>query len=202
MEKTDLKQFTSDLQKILNRPWNSPDNHYIRLDQVKEVNRESLSKDNGLPPTDPFIDAFNLIIEQAQNLFVDHINLGLNEVLKSYLKKINQENEQNLTSRVMECIRSIFVFISKDSFPYTEKIWGTLSSMAKPVGIFLIQNGFASASALFFEFIADLGKQAARQGLSTGTLQHGFRVWELNSRDNLIVDLESQLRNLRQNLES
>ncbi|ATW23493.1 hypothetical protein [Candidatus Formimonas warabiya] len=203
MHKSGIQNFTATLKEILDDPWDLPEtNDYIRLDTIGEVCPDHLLRDNSLPPADPLVDAFNIIIEQAQNLFVDNITLGMNEILKAYLKKINPGNQSLLTSRVIEYVHLIFLFITKESFPYTEKIWEDMSAMAKPVGICLIRNNLTQASLLFFEFLAGLGKQAARTGLSTGTLQHGFRVWELNARDCSCTEVESLVRNLRQNLEN
>jgi hypothetical protein len=51
--------------------------------------------------------------------------------------------------------------------------------MSKPVGLFLVKKKFTEAAPVFFEFAASLGKQASRKGLSTGTLQHAFRISEM-----------------------
>lgn len=161
-----FKEFAQHLQMVMSEPWDftQPEN-YIFLNQVNEVTRDDLTKDTGLPRVDPLIDAFNLIIEQAQNLYVENIVFGINEIYKTYLKKINQENQKVVSQRVMECIKMLFQFITEDSFPYKEKIWEGISSMTKPVGLFIINEGFLEACPVFFESTACLGKQASRKGL-------------------------------------
>ncbi|MEL7564063.1 MAG: hypothetical protein AAGU27_04200 [Dehalobacterium sp.] len=203
MTHTGLQKFTLHLQQALSEPWEftCPDN-YIRLDQVNEVTEDNLNEANGLPGPDPLVDAFNLIINQAQNLYTENIVFGINEIFKYYLKKLNQENQRIVTTRVMDCIKMLFLFITEDRFPYTEKIWEAISSMSKPVGLFLIKRKFTEAAPVFFEFAASLGKQASRKGLSTGTLQHAFRISELACRNTSGQELSSLVRNLRQNLEN
>lgn len=203
MTKTGLQNFTLHLQQVLAEPWeDTAPGSYLRLDQVDQVTLNALVQDQGKPPTDPLIDAFNLIMEQAQSLFAENIVFGINEVFKTYLKKINPENQDNLTDRVLECMKMIFLFITEERFPYTEKIWEAMSAMIKPVGAFLIKERFTTSSIDFFQFAAFLGKHAARKGLSTGSLQHAFRIWELDARSCSCQDLQSLARNLRQNLEN
>lgn len=203
MKYTGLQKFTLHLQQTLNEPWDfTCPADYLRLDQIDEVNHDNLSRDTSLPGPDPLIDAFNLIIDQARNLYIENIIFGINEIFKSYLKKINQENQKIVTIRVMDCLKMLFIFITENPFPYTEKIWEVISSMTKPIGLFLIKEGFLEAASVFFEFAASLGKLASRKGLSTGTLQHAFRISELACRNYAGEDLASLLRNLRQNIEN
>jgi hypothetical protein len=203
MSDTDLHKFAVRLQQVLSKPWDftGPKN-YICLHHINEVTREMLNGDTGCPEGDPLTDAFNLIIEQAQHLYAENIVLGINEILKTYLKRVNEENQKAITLRVMECLKLLFQFITGDNFPYTEKIWEAISLMTKPVGLFLIRERLFAACAVFFESAAFLGRQAARKGLSTGILQHAFRISELASRKASHPELASLLQNLRQNLES
>lgn len=203
MAPTGLHKFALQLQQVLNEPWDftNPEN-YIHLDQVGEVTRDSLNQDTGLPGVDPLVDAFNLIMEQAQNLYAENIVLGINEIFKAYLTKISESNQKKISLRVMDCMKMLFQFIMGDSFPYTEKLWEDMCFMTKPVGLFLIKEGYFEACSIFFESAAFLGKQASRKGLSTGILQHSFRIAELACRNSSCPDLVPTLQNLRRNLEN
>lgn len=203
MTQTKLQDFALHLKEILDESWDfTAGENYIRLDQINEVTKLSLNQDNGLPGPDPLTNAFNLIILQAQNLYAENIVLGINEIFKTYLKKINQENQKMITHRVMECVKMLFLYVTEDNFPYKEKIWEAISSMAKPLGLYLIKEGYPVAAQTFFDFTAYLGKQASRKGLSTGTLQHAYRISELACRKYSYRELTSLLGNLRQNLEN
>ncbi|HHT64402.1 MAG: hypothetical protein ACOX4H_12420 [Bacillota bacterium] len=203
MAQESLQKFMLRLKQVLDEPWDlAGPKGYIHLKELDEVTREMLNRDTGFTEANPLIDAFNLIIEQAQNLYAENIVFGINEIYKTYLKKISVESQVILTHRVMDCMKMLFQFFITDSFPYTERIWETFSSMTKPVGLFLIKEGFWAACPVFFESTALLGKQAARKGLSTGTLQHAFRISELTCRNLSHWELASLLQNLRQNLES
>lgn len=204
MYESACQKFIQRIHEILNNPLDFPEsNNYLKLDEINDISYDLLNeKANNLPPADPLKDAFNLILRQARVLHLDNLLLGLNELLKAYLKNINQKNQQQISDRVLQRIQLIFLFITKENFPYTEEVWESLSASAKPVGLFLLKNNFPEATKLYFEFMASMGKQAARKNLSTRTLQHVFRAWENAAQSQHWEKIASHARHLRQNLES
>ncbi|WP_089612229.1 hypothetical protein [Dehalobacterium formicoaceticum] len=203
MTESSLQQFTLRIQQTLTAPWDFTClQNYLRLDQVGEATRQALNDDSGIPAKNPLMEAFNLLIEEGQNYRIENIILGINEVFKSYLKNLTSENQDGVTQHFLEFLKMFFIFLTEDCFPYTEKMWEVISTMIKPTGLFLIKESFTTAIPTFFECTALLGKQASRRDLSTGTLQHAFRIAELACRNSGNQEGCTLIQNLRQNLEN
>jgi hypothetical protein len=203
LTKNTLAEFTHNLRQTLEAPWDfSSSQNYLRLDQISAVTRQDLINDIGTPTKDPLMESLHLLVEEGQYYRVENIVLGLNEVFKSYLKNITLENQEIITRRFLEFLHLFFIFLTENCFPYTEKMWEVISAMIKPTGLFLIKEKFITAIPIFFESVALLGKQASRKGLSTGALQHGFRISELFCRNYGGQEECALIQNLRQNLEN
>ncbi|MGI6711564.1 MAG: hypothetical protein ACOX4L_02365 [Bacillota bacterium] len=203
MDTLSSRYFVGQLKEILNNPWEPQTQNYLRLDNVNEIDLTELKNDAvNLPPADPLNEAFNLIIRQIQSMLLENVLFGLNEIYKAYLRNIDKNNQCNLTCRLTDHLYLLFIFITKNSFPFLEQVWEIICSMSKPVGLFLIKNGFSQGASYFIEFLACIGKQAARHSLNTRTLQHVFRMLELTAQDHHWEEMKSQLQNLRQNLEN
>jgi len=204
MDTTAAQLFVVNLREILSASWEAEvPSEYLRLDETDVVDYSLLQADiNHLPPADPLSDAFTLIMDQLLNLHLDNMLLGLNEIYKAYLGKINPKNQDRLTHRLISKLKLFFHYMTEKNFPYTEQVWEAMCSMAKPVGLFLVRNGLSPAASLFLEFMSIAGKQAARNDLNTRTLQHVFRVLELAVQEVQWEEMKSLLQNLRQNLEN
>lgn len=204
MYKPESQKFICLIREALQSPWDQPQSvPYIQLDQIPEVSAEILARDQELiPQADPLSDACQMVLRQARNYSYTNTVFGINEIYKAYLQKLTVENQKQLTEKLTLHLEFIFPYVTGDEFPYTEKVWEWISASAKPVSSFLVKNNFRQAAFVFLEFIAVLGKQAARKNLSTGTLQHVFRILELKAEDYNWDELKLKIKNLRQNLES
>lgn len=201
MDRWSLQQYLVTIREILDEPWEVPA-HCLTLGQQKEITREELEQEKTCsPPEDPLADAAWMIISQARYYNLTGVIRGLDELLKAYMRKITAEKQVPLTESVSEKLEELFIYLSDSDFPFPEKIWNWLSAASKPVGLFLITNGYLPAAFLFAEFLARLGRRASAQDLGTGGLQHLFRILELRAEDQGLFELKLRVKNLRHNLE-
>lgn len=196
--------FITHLRQVLNGPQPEIKSEpFLRLDQVREISPAALEADSSaIPPPDPVADAYHLIVSQLKYLNIDNVILGINELMKNYLKNINPANQQLLTEKTMDRMLLFFLLATEENHPFSEKLWECLSACAKPVGLFLMDQNLSEAFSLYIQFMGTIGKRAARKNLSTGSLQHVLRVLEARTAQKPWKEACFQIKNLRQNLES
>lgn len=192
------------LRQVLNGPQPEIESgSFLRLDHVREISPAELAADNSaLPPPDPVADAYHLIVSQFKYLNIDNLILGVNELMKNYLKNINHTNQQCFTEKNMDRIVLLFLLATEENHPFSEKLWEYLSASTKPVGLFLMEQELSEAFSLYIQFMGTIGKRAARKNLSTGSLQHVFRILEARTAQKSWKEACFQIKNIRQNLES
>lgn len=195
-------EFVKRLQEILTIPVNEVQQQtYLNLKEVELLSPEVLFRGNDLPPNDPIELAFEMLLREVQEEHLDKVMLGLNEFFKSYLRKLNDHNQAELTNQY--CKRIVYLFRrSLNTFCYSEEVWDFLSYCFKTISIYMLQQGFYLACELFWDYASQMGKLAAKHNLHTDSLQRSLRVFEVFAEDNNCKDLAAQAKNLRHNLEN
>lgn len=201
-EITPCADFIKKLQEILTMPGDQTKQaKYLNLKEVDRVNPEDLLQGNDLPPSDPLELAFEMLLKEVQQEHLDKVMLGLNELLKSYLRNLNDHNQAQLTSQY--CKRIVYLFRrSLNTFCYSEEIWDFLSYCFKPVSIYMLQQGFYTACKMFWEYASQMGKLAVKHNLHTDSLQRSLRIFEVFAEENHCQELADFAKNLRHNLEN
>lgn len=202
MQKT-TTQFIKELKSIMTQPLClSKPPVYLDIAYDKKVSSEMLYSDEYfLPPNDPLIQIQAVILQTMQSGPFEFTRLGINELLKSYLKCVNKENEEPCTRCYFEGIYQLYLFGLLESYPYTELFWEYLNQCFDSVSDFLIKHMLVYACQEFLSKVSLMGKKAAQKNLPTGSLQHSFHKIEIWARTNGFLDLADNAKNYRFNLE-
>ncbi len=183
----------SDTDQLISNKHLELSKHFKLTDEVLDASEDA--------PCDPLADAFSLITDSLNANYIDNIKLGANELLKAYLRKLKQDNQVNCTSLFLPRIKYIFLFSLLPSFPYRENLWKHLCKCLQPTGFYLLDKQLNEGGILFFDYVASMGKIAAKEGLPTGNLQQFLRMAELRSLEYGLDQLAGHVKNHRHNLE-
>jgi len=177
------------------------ENGYLDLGKSKAITEELLHTDNSFP-YNPLAEAYQLIVVALNERNLDKVKLGVNEILKTYLKIISDDNQETVTHEFIERIKLIFRFSLLQSFPYSNFLWLYICRSVQTVATYLLEKSYTSACKIFLEYIADMGKTAAKEGLRTDILQHFLVMFEINASEKGFEDLAGEAKNHRHNLET
>ncbi len=161
----------------------------------------TVSEDDTLP-FEPLSEAFSLIVSELNRNNLDKGKIGINEILKFYLRKINKSNQEKCTHLFLIRIKYVFVYSLLPSFPFTDMLWQYICKCIQPVGFYLLDKQFAEACLIFSDYIANIGKIAAHEGLPTDKIQHYLRMTETKALEVGLDQLAGHVKNHRHNLES
>lgn len=199
----DPSLFVGKLQEILDQSPCLDNSRYLDLTRTVETTRELLQNEAKKPPlSDPLIRVLGLILESMDNGPFEMTRLGINELLKSYLVRVNGENEAACTRCYLDCIYQLYLYSLLDSYPYTELFWESLSRCFDPVSRYLIENKLIHSCEVFLIKVSSMGKRAALKGLHTSSIQHYLHNIEIWAREEGFPDLADSARNHRFNLET
>ncbi|WP_028306903.1 hypothetical protein [Desulfitibacter alkalitolerans] len=151
---------------------------------------------------DPLSEAFCLIINELNRNKLDKGKMGINELLKFYLRKVQKDNQVGCTHLFMTRIKYIFLYSLLDSFPFTELLWRYMCKCIQPVGFYLLEKQLNEACLIYSDYISIIGKTAARHGLPTDKLQHFLRMTEVKALEVGLDKLAGHVKNHRHNIES
>lgn len=200
-----IVQFTSNLQEILARPWDLTEekSEYLDLSQTTRLNKDILlEKIDILPDYNPLAEAVNLVIKAMQENHLTRIKLGINEILKAYLRDINEQNQKKCTEIYINSIYEIYLYSLQKDFPYTDLLWGYLSNCFHTVSLFLVEIHFEEGCKGFLQMVATMGKTAAQKGLHTSSIQHFLHNIEIRAQELGFENLAAEAKNHRFNLET
>lgn len=152
-------------------------------------------------PYNPLAEALDIILLKVHFCQVDKVKLGINELLKSYLQKVNDQEEKIVTHLYLSQLDLVFRRCLAGDFPYDQEIWDYLGSCLNTTGLHLISLGFETATRQLLEVFFHLGKLAAQKGLQTSTTQGHLRVLEAGAVSQGYPDLAASAKNFRFNLE-
>lgn len=202
MEKT-TSQFIEELQALLSQPvcLAKPES-YLDIAAYKKISPEMFFDDEHfLPPNDPLIQVQAKILQTMRHGPFEFTRLGVNELLKAYLKNVGIEDEEACTRCYLECLYQLYLFCLLDSYPYTELFWDYLNRCFDSVSKYLIENMFVLSCQEFLFKVSAMGKKAAEKNLPTGTIQHSFHNIEIWARSKGFIELADKAKNYRFNLE-
>ncbi|MGI6225383.1 MAG: hypothetical protein ACOYJ1_03925 [Peptococcales bacterium] len=195
--------YTTKIQQILAQPLCLPGaNQYLDLAQVTDFNKIPLKeKDNVLPEADPIAEATFLIIQTMQACYLALTKIGINELLKAYLRLITSENQEECTKVFSNYIFEIYLYSLKKDYPYTDLLWKYLSNCFHVISQYLLEEGYVEGCEIFLQDIASMGKLAAQKGLHTSSIQHFLHTLELRAKELNYNELAAVAKNHRFNLE-
>jgi hypothetical protein len=197
------KQFIEELKKHLVEPLClSFENAYVDLATIQRINFDILSVDeNYLPPHNSLIQVLAIILQTMQDGPFEFTRLGVNELLKSYLRKLSPENEQVCTLCYLECIYQLSLYGLLEHYPYTNLFWDYLSKCLNTISKYLIEQKSVYACQVFLYKVSLMGKDAAQKNLHTGSIQQIFHNIEIWAHSEGYYELADSAKNKRFNLE-
>jgi len=199
----DTALYVEKLQKFLDQPLCLDNPRYLDLSVTKEVNKEVLQNAaKQRPLSDPLIRALGLILETMTKGPFELTRLGVNELLKSYLVRVQKENETACTRCYLDCICQLYLYSLLEHYPYTDLFWECLSQYFDTVSRYLIENKLTDSCEVFLKKVSAMGKCAAQKGLHTSSVQHFLHNMEVWAREEGFPELADIARNHRFNLET
>lgn len=200
----DTSLYVENLQKILSEPLCIQGNpQYLDISSSQLIEDELLreAKDQ-VPPSDPLIKALGLILESMEKGPFDLTRFGINELLKSYLFKVNEENQEYCTMCYLNCIYQIYLYGLMEYYPFTDLLWEYLSLCFHAMGIYLVDHKLDKGCHVFLNKVSTMGKLAAQKGLHTSSIQHFLHNLEIRANESGFPDLADNAKNHRFNLET
>ncbi|WP_429161541.1 hypothetical protein [Desulfitispora alkaliphila] len=194
-----MKKLKEELVKV--PEFISSDSNYIHLSQVDFICEDTIKNTDELPLEDPLVAAFNIIITVSNNNFVDHVELGINELLKSYVEYIDADNQEKISKMYSYRIYLIFIWCINSSFIYTAHIWSYIIETVTPVSHYLLDQEYYNGCKIFWKQLGRLGRGASHSGLSTHRLQRLLRSLEVKAEDIAWIEGSRLCKQLRHELE-
>lgn len=195
--------FTKEVQSILSRPLCLPrSGKYLDLAQISDFNKICLEESAGfLPEEDPIAEVTFLIIQSMKEFHLAQTKIGINELLKAYLRIITTDHEEECTELFSDYIFEIYLYSLQKNYPYTDLLWNYLSNCFHVVSQYLLEKGYIKGCEIFLQKIATMGKTAAQKGLHTSSIQHFLHTLELRAGELGYTELAAVAKNHRFNLE-
>lgn len=202
MEKT-TSQFIQELKTLMCQPLClSESESYLDIAVHKKIFPNMLLADEHYPPpNNPLIQVQAKILQTMQHGPFEYTRLGVNELLKAYLKNVSIEQEDACTRLYLECVYQLYLYSLLGSYPYTELFWDYLNLCFDSVSKFLIEYMCVEACQEFLFKVSLMGKKAAEKNFPTGTIQHSFHNIEIWARSKGFAELADKAKNYRFNLE-
>lgn len=200
----DTALFVENLQKILSEPLCYRGNpQYLDISSSQLIEDERLKEaKNQLPPADPLTKALGLILESMERGPFDLTRFGINELLKSFLLEVNEENQEYCTKCYLNCIYQLYLYGIMEYYPFTDLIWEYLSLCFHTIGIYLLDHQLVKGCQIFLNKVSTMGKLAAQKGLHTSSIQHFLHNLEIRANESGFADLADSAKNYRFNLET
>lgn len=204
MMTSDLFGIIQEIQKILEAQpsFKEKQEEYLDISQITRADEEALRTAKGrLPPPDPLVHALAMILETMKNSPFALTRLGINELLKSFLYRVNAENQEACSEKYLSSVYEIFLSMLKD-YPFEELLWEYLSQCFDTISKYLIARRLAKGCQVFLDKVALMGKAAAGHGLHTSSIQHFLHNLEVKAREEGFEELADSAKNHRFNLET
>lgn len=191
-------EFVANIQEILATQSNQ-EKYYLDLSIIEKITLEELHRTPDLPPPDPVEMVFELILEEIHREHVDKIIYGLNELYKSYLRQIEEHNQEELSQRYGK--RIFYLFNRSLHTCFVDEVWNFLSQSFRAVSLYLLEKGFLQACFQFWDYAAAMGKLAVKNGLPTDYMQSSLRLFEVQAEEQGHKELSRYIKKLRHDLE-
>jgi len=192
-------EFCKIIREILAKPLCLPKSgRYLDLAKFSDLNViNPEEREIDWPDQNPIAEATHLIIETMIGCNLTLTKMGINELLKAYLRFINSENEKDCTELFSDYIYEIYLYGLKTDYPYTDLLWNYLSNCFHVVSQYLLEKGYTEGCRIFLQQIAAMGKAAAQKGLHTSTIQHFLHTLELRAKELNQSELAAAAKNHR-----
>lgn len=196
--------FVAGLQKIFTEEMYWEENtDYLDISASSQINRDALETALRIvPPPQPLIQALAIILLTMEQGPFDLTRLGINELLKSYLRQVNKENQGFCTQAYLNCIYQIYLFNLTGDYPFKDLLWEYLSRCFTTVGRFLVEQSLVEGCQIFLNQVSTMGKSAAQKGLHTSSIQSFLHSLEVRAREEGFTELADSAQNHRFNLET
>lgn len=195
--------FVEELQKILDQPLClEQEQSYLDLSLTRDILPELFQEQEKLPPADPLVQALAIILRTMESGPFEFTKLGINELLKSYLRRVKQENEEACTRCYLNCVYQLYLYGLLERYPYTDLFWEYLSLCFDTVSKYLIENKLVAGCQVFLNKVAIMGKWAAQKNLHTSSIQNFLHNMEIWARAEGFYELADNAKNNRFNLEA
>lgn len=200
----DFLSLVADIQNLLAQyTFNDKNNGYLDISDINTVNKDSLQEArNILPADDPLTNALGLILTTMHQGPLVVTKMAINELLKSYLFQINNENQEACTQKYLTCVYEVFLVMITQNYPYQELLWEYLSQCFNTISSYLIKQRLVDGCQAFLDKVAAMGKSAAQHGLHTSTIQHFLHNLEVRAQEQEFTELADSAKNHRFNLET
>ncbi|MFZ5944322.1 MAG: hypothetical protein ACOYVD_09445 [Bacillota bacterium] len=200
---SNIVDFASNIKELLSQTFNfNKETKYLDLAEVTTLDKELLLKlDKISPEQHPVAEAKFLIIKTMKDCNLTQTKIGINELLKAFLKTIEKDNEKICTETFTECIFEIYLYSLQKDYPFTDLVWSYLSNCFHVVSQFLVEEGYVAGCEIFLQHIAAMGKTAAQKGLHTSSIQHFLHTLEMRAQELELPELAAVAKNHRFNLE-
>lgn len=199
-----IQEFIKTIQEYFQSPIQVTEQcAYLDLSINKKITKELLlEKKDIYPDQNPIADGVCLIIKTMRDCHLSQTKLGINELLKAYLLNIDEDNQERCTEIFLDYLNEIYLYSLKDSFPYTDLLWGYLSQCFFPIAMFLLEEGYVLGCQIFLLKVTAMGKIAAQKGLHTSSIQEFLHTLELRAQELGHDDFKAIAKNHRFNLET
>lgn len=201
----DVTVFVRELQEILAAVPAGQDHAFVYLDisQSCEIDETKLHESMGqLPPGDPLVKALGRVLSTMKEGPFELTRLGINELIKSYLYRVNKENQEPYTHAYLNCIQQIYLTGAAGNYPFIDLLWEYLSRIFHTVSIFLLDRYLVQACRIFLSKVSSMGRSAAQRGLPTSSIQHFLYNMEIRAHEEGFAELARTAKSHRFNLET
>lgn len=196
-----IKSYVRELKMHLEKVSIPEENdNYLDLAAVTNPDKNALQNDYLLPER-PLSQAFELILDELNARNLDKVKLGINELLKTYIKIVSEKGQEEETHAFLTRIKLIFRYSLLPSFPYANHLWHYICLCLQNTAFILLKDNKHKACKILLDYVATMGKSAAKEGLRTDILQYFLVMFELKARDNGLEELMGEAKNHRHNLE-
>lgn len=174
---------------------------YTDLAAAETFTQEKPGADAGTPP-DNLVSFQEIMMVEIANCNLDKIQLGINELLKHFLKTISRDREQYMAEQYLYRLRMIFKRCLLPDFPFAEEIWNYICACLRSTGSHLLEQEYYAAVREIIDSLSGMGRIAALHGLPTANTQSSLRILENKALEKNEKQLASVAKNARFNLET
>jgi hypothetical protein len=153
------------------------------------------------PEENPFSEAIYYLIQVAREDLLDHLNLGCNELFKSYLLQVNRDNQEQYTEAYCAQLQRVFIWCLDHPFIYLSHFWLYLIACLNVTAHYILDQEYFQGTLILINNLGFLGQGAVKHGLSTQRLQRLLRTLEVKSEEMGWIHGSRECRQQRHDIE-
>lgn len=205
MENESIKDFVEKIHEILNSETDyfyKNDAEYIDLAVKNKVTLNEIRASwDKYPDTNPLDIVFNLIINSLKANEITKAKIGINEIMKFYILRVNDNSSEKISREVWHSLYLVAVFIAQDNYIYKQQIWKYMTQCCRPVCSYLLDENLKIPIEIFIEYIVKIGRLASVEELDTSDIQHILRNIEIQAEEKNWENISNSSKEKRHNLE-